>query len=325
MTLWLGLRRAIAALACAGMLVGTAHAQDWPNRPIRIMVGFGAGGGTDIISRIVGQALSEVLGQPIVVENRVGAGGTMAANGVATAPKDGYTTLMMSNAHAIAPVIYKTIPYDSVKDFDMISQVGTAGLVFLVHPEFPAKNLKELISLLKANPGKYNYATTGVGSTQHFAGELFNQMAGVRITHVPFRGTPAALAGLVGKQVDLVIELIQPSLGQLQSGALRPIAVTSPDRFPAVPDIPTMIESGLPGYNVTSWYGLALPAGSPAPIVKKMTEAMRQVLARDAISQQIRTAGAIPKTSTPEELRDHVASEIKKWIDVRDKAGIQQQ
>jgi tripartite-type tricarboxylate transporter receptor subunit TctC len=325
MTLWLGLRRAIAALACAGMLVGTAHAQDWPNRPIKIMVGFGAGGGTDIISRIVGQALSEVLGQPIVVENRVGAGGTMAANGVATAPKDGYTTLMMSNAHAIAPVIYKTIPYDSVKDFDMISQVGTAGLVFLVHPEFPAKNLKELISLLKANPGKYNYATTGVGSTQHFAGELFNQMAGVRITHVPFRGTPAALAGLVGKQVDLVIELIQPSLGQLQSGALRPIAVTSPDRFPAVPDIPTMIESGLPGYNVTSWYGLALPAGSPAPIVKKMTEAMRQVLARDAISQQIRTAGAIPKTSTPEELRDHVASEIKKWIDVRDKAGIQQQ
>ena len=322
---WLGLRRAIAALACAGILGGTAQAQDWPSRPIKIMVGFGAGGGTDIISRIVGQALSEILGQSIVVENRVGAGGTIAANGVATAPKDGYTTLMMSNAHAIAPVIYKSVPYDSVKDFDMITQVGTAGLVFLTHPEFPAKNLKELISLLKASPGKYNYATTGVGSTQHFAGELFNQMAGVQITHVPFRGTPAALAALVGKQVDVVIELIQPSLGQLQSGALRPIAVTSPDRFPAVPDIPTMAETGLPGYNVTSWYGLALPAGSPAPIVKKMTDAMRQVLARDSISQQIRTAGAIPKSSTPEELRDHVASEIKKWTEVRDKAGIPQQ
>lgn len=322
---WLGLRLPIAALACAGMLGGAAQAQDWPSRPIKIMVGFGAGGGTDIISRIVGQSLSEVLGQPIVVENRVGAGGTIAANGVATAPKDGYTTLMMSNAHAIAPVIYKTVPYDSVKDFDMISQVGTAGLVFLVHPEFPAKNLKELIALLKANPGKYNYATTGVGSTQHFAGELFNQMAGVQITHVPFRGTPAALAGLVGKQVDLVIELIQPSLGQLQSGTLRPIAVTSPDRFPAVPEIPTMIESGLPGYNVTSWYGLAMTAGTPAPIVKKMTDAMRQVLARDTISQQIRTAGALPKSSTPEQLRDHVANEIKKWIEVRDKAGIQQQ
>jgi len=322
---WLGLRLPIAALACAGMLGGAAQAQDWPSRPIKIMVGFGAGGGTDIISRIVGQSLSEVLGQPIVVENRVGAGGTIAANGVATAPKDGYTTLMMSNAHAIAPVLYKTVPYDSVKDFDMISQVGTAGLVFLVHPEFPAKNLKELIALLKANPGKYNYATTGVGSTQHFAGELFNQMAGVQITHVPFRGTPAALAGLVGKQVDLVIELIQPSLGQLQSGTLRPIAVTSPDRFPAVPEIPTMIESGLPGYNVTSWYGLAMTAGTPAPIVKKMTDAMRQVLARDTISQQIRTAGALPKSSTPEQLRDHVANEIKKWIEVRDKAGIQQQ
>jgi tripartite-type tricarboxylate transporter receptor subunit TctC len=322
----LGLRVAIA-LSFVGLLAsGTAtQAQDWPTRPIKIMVGFGAGGGTDITSRIVGQALSEVLGQPVVVENRVGAGGTMAANAVATAPKDGYTTLMMSNAHAIAPVIYKSIPYDSVKDFDMITQVGTAGLIVVTHPEFPAKNLKELIGVLKASPGKYNYATTGVGSTQHFAAELFKQMAGVDMTHVPFRGTPAALAALIGKQVDVVFELIQPVLGQLQAGALRPIAVTSPDRFPSVPDIPTFAESGVPGYNVTSWYGLALPAGTPAPIVKKTTDAMRQVLARDTIGQQIRVAGALPKSSTPEELRDHVASEIKKWSEVREKAGIPQQ
>jgi tripartite-type tricarboxylate transporter receptor subunit TctC len=320
-----GLRRAIAALACAGVLSGTAHSQDWPTRPIKLLVGFGAGGGTDIAARIVAQSLSEVLGQPVVVENRVGAGGTMAANAVATAPKDGYTALMMSNAHVIAPVIYKSVPYESVKDFEMISMVGTAGLIVVTHPDFPAKNLKELIGVLKASPGKYNFATPGVGTTQHFAAELMNQMAGIQMTHVPFRGTPAAVAALIGKQVDVVVELIQPVLGHVQSGTLRAIAVTSPERFPSVPDVPTFAESGLPGYNVTSWYGLALAAGTPAPIVKKMTDAMRLVLGREAIGQQIRTAGALPKSSTPEELRDHIASEIKRWSEVREKAGIPQQ
>jgi tripartite-type tricarboxylate transporter receptor subunit TctC len=321
----LGLRRAIAALACAGVLSGTAQAQDWPTRPIKLLVGFGAGGGTDIAARIVAQSLSDVLGQPVVVENRVGAGGTMAANAVATAPKDGYTALMMSNAHVIAPVIYKSVPYESVKDFEMISMVGTAGLIVVTHPDFPAKNLKELIGVLKASPGKYNFATPGVGTTQHFAAELMNQMAGIQMTHVPFRGTPAAVAALIGKQVDVVVELIQPVLGHVQSGTLRAIAVTSPERFPSVPDVPTFAESGLPGYNVTSWYGLALPAGTPAPVVKKMTDAMRLVLGREAIGQQIRTAGALPKSSTPEELRDHIASEIKRWSEVREKAGIPQQ
>jgi tripartite-type tricarboxylate transporter receptor subunit TctC len=321
-----GWRAAIALAIVAALITSAAaQAQDWPARPIKLLVGFGAGGGTDIAARIVGQALSEVLGQPVVVENRVGVGGTMAANAVATGPKDGYTALMMSNAHVIAPVIYKSIPYESVKDFEMISMVGTAGLIVVTHPDFPAKNLKDLIGVLKASPGKYNVATPGVGTTQHFAAELMNQMAGVQMTHVPFRGTPAALAALVGKQVDVVVELIQPVLGHVQSGTLRAIAVTSPDRFPSVPDVPTFAESGLPGYNVTSWYGLALPAGTPAPIVKKMTDAMRLVLARDAVGQQIRTAGALPRSSTPEELRDHIAGEIKRWSEVREKAGIPQQ
>jgi len=313
------------AIACWLGVCGAAQAQDWPTRPIRILVGFGAGGGTDIAARIVGQPLSEILGQPVVVENRVGAGGTTAANAVVTGPKDGYTALMMSNAHAIAPVIYKSVPYDSVQDFDMISLVGTAGLIAVVHPDFPAKNLKELIAVLKANPGKYNFASPGVGTTQHFAGELFGQMAGVQMTHIPFRGTPAAIAALLGKQVDVVIELIQPVLGHVQSGQLRAIAVTSPQRFFSVPDVPTFAESGLPGYDVTSWYGLALPAGTPAPIVKKLAEATRQALARETVAQQIRTAGALPKSSTPEELRDHIAGEIKRWTEVRDKAGIPQQ
>ena len=218
-----GLRLALAALALLAIApeLSTAHAQDWPTRPIRIVVGFGAGGGTDIAARIIGQPLSEILGQPVVIENRVGAGGTTAAHAVATAPKDGYTALMMSNAHVIAPVIYKSIPYGSVKDFAMISMVGTAGLVVVTHPDFPAKTLRELIDVLKASPGKYNFASPGVGTTQHFAGELMGQLAGIQMTHIPFRGTPAALAALVGKQVDLSFELIQPVLGHIQSGSLR--------------------------------------------------------------------------------------------------------
>jgi tripartite-type tricarboxylate transporter receptor subunit TctC len=315
-----------AGLALIAALPTSAAAQtEWPSHPIRIVVGFGAGGGTDIAARIIAQPLSEILGATVVVENRVGAGGTTAANAVATAPKDGYTALMMSNAHVIAPVIYKSIPYDSVNDFEMISMVGTAGLIVVTHPDFPAKTLRELIGVLKASPGKYNYASPGVGTTQHFAAELMNQMAGVQITHIPFRGTPAALAALSGKQVDVVVELIQPVLGQVQSGTLKAIAVTSPERFPSVPEVPTFAESGLPGYDVTSWYGLALPAGTPQPIVKKMTEALRQALARESVAQQIRTAGALPKSSTPQELKEHIAREIKRWSEVRDKAGIAQQ
>src|SRR5215831_8601566 len=236
------LRHAVLVFAAALALPCAAPAQDWPTRPVRLMVGFGAGGGTDIAARIVAQPLTEILGQAVVVENRVGAGGITAANAVATAPPDGYTMLMMSNAHAIAPVIYKSVPYDSVKDFEMISMVGTAGLIMVTHPDFPAKNLQELIAVLKASPGKYNFASPGVGTTQHFAGELFGQMAGVQMTHIPFRGTPAAIAALLGKQVDVVIELIQPVLGHVQSGQLRAIAVTSPQRFFSVPDVPTFAE-----------------------------------------------------------------------------------
>ena len=219
---------ALLAIASDGR---TAQAQDWPTRPIRIIVGFGAGGGTDIAARIVGQPLSEILGQPVVIENRVGAGGTIAANAVATAPTDGYTALMMSNAHVIAPVIYKTIPYDSVKDFAMISMVGTAGLVVVTHPDFPAKTLRELIGVLKASPGKYNFASPGVGTTQHFAGELISQMAGIQMTHIPFRGTPAALAALVGKQVDRVRadpagRAEQAGCARAASPAMRSLAIS---------------------------------------------------------------------------------------------------
>ena len=310
------------ALALSGFV---SHAQDWPQKPIRILVGFGAGGGTDIAARIVAQPLSEILGQPVVVENKPGAGGTTAAEQVARAPNDGYTALMMSNAHAISAVMYKTLRYDSVADFDMVSMVGTAGLVLVTAPDFPARDLKGVIAEIKGSPGKLNFGSPGVGTTQHFAAELLAQLAGLRMTHIPYRSTPAAIAAVLTKDVHLIFELVQTVQGQISAGALKAVAVTSPDRFPSVPDIPTLAESGLPDYDVTSWYGLSFPAGTPAPIVAKTNKAMRALLATESVRQQILKVGALVGSSTPEELKSHVAAEIVKWRSVRDKAGIQAQ
>ena len=323
-----GIRVAMAAAAVGGVVIAQpapAAAQDWPRQPIRIVVGFGAGGGTDIAARIVAQPLSELLGQPVVVENRVGAGGTTAAEGVARAPKDGYTALMMSNAHAVSAVMYKTLRYDPIADFQMVSMVGTAGLVLVTAPNFPGKDLKGVIAHAKANPGKLNFGSPGVGTTQHFAAEYMKQLAGIDLQHIPYRSTPAAVAALISNEVQVVIELIQTVQGQVQSGALRAIAVTSPQRFPTVPDIPTFAESGLPGYDVTSWYGLSFPAGTPDAIVTRTNKAMQQLLATDNVRAQILKVGALVRSSTPDELKAHIADEIVKWKAVRDKAGIEPQ
>src|SRR5262245_47743337 len=317
--------RLTAVLAVLSILAAPSQAQDWPRQPIRIVVGFGAGGGTDIAARIVAQPLSEMLGQPVVVENRVGAGGTTAAEGVARAPKDGYTALIMSNAHAVVAAMYKTLRYDPIADFQMVSMVGTAALVLVTAPNFPAKDLKEIIAQAKANPGKLNFGSPGVGTTQHFAAEYMKQLAGLDIQHVPYRSTPAALTGLIAGEVQLVIELVQTVQAQIQAGALRAIAVTSPQRFPAVPDIPTFAESGLPGYDVTSWYGLSFAAGTPGGIVERTNTAVRSLLTTDAVRAQILRVGALVRSSTPDELKAHIADEIIKWKAVREKANIEQQ
>jgi tripartite-type tricarboxylate transporter receptor subunit TctC len=320
------IRAALAALVMWLVVQpSTLLAQDWPKQPIRIVVGFGAGGGTDIAARIVAQPLSELLGQPVVVENRVGGGGTTAAEAVARAPKDGYTALMMSNAHAVSAAVYKTLRYDPIADFQMVSMVGTAGLVLVTTPSFPAKDLKEVIAQAKANPGKLNFGSPGVGTTQHFAAEYMKQLAGLDIQHVPYRSTPAALTGLIAGEVQLVVELVQTVQAQIQAGTLRAIAVTSPQRFPAVPDIPTFAESGLPGYDVTSWYGLSFPAGTPSGTVERTNTALRSLLATEAVRTQILKVGALGRSSTPDELKAHIADEIIKWKAVREKANIEQQ
>ena len=319
----LGIRIALV-LAVLGGAATLGRADDWPTHPIRILVGFGPGGGTDIAARLVAQPLSEILGQSVVVENRSSAGGITAAQAVALAPKDGSMALMMSNAHAIAAVMFKTLPFDPVNDFQMVSLVGTAGLVLVTAPEFPANNLHELIAVLRANPGKYNFGSAGLGTTQQFAAELFKQMEGIEAVHIPYRSAPAAVAALLGKDVSFVFELIPAVQGQIQTGALKAIAVTSAERNPVLPNVPTFAEAGVPGYHVTSWYGVAFPAGTPMPIVDKTNKAMRALLATDGVRQQVLAMGAVAHSSTPDELKTHISSEIAKWSMVREKAGIDQ-
>jgi tripartite-type tricarboxylate transporter receptor subunit TctC len=260
----------------------------------------------------------------VVVENRPSAGGIIGGDQVAKGPKDGYTLLMMSNAHAVSAAMYKTLPYDPVKGFQMLSLVATAGLVMITAPEFPANDVKGAIALLKADPDKYNFGSAGVGTTQQFAAELMNQMAGVKITHVPYRSTPAVITGLLSKDIHYAFELIQVVSGQIQAKTLKAIAVTSPARYPSLAEVPTFAESGLPGYDVTSWYGLAMAPDTLRPIVDKLNKAVAEALNRPAIRKQISDIGAQPKTSTPEELSRHIAAEVAKWQGVREKAGIPQ-
>jgi tripartite-type tricarboxylate transporter receptor subunit TctC len=318
------LAAAVMALLALAVPMG-AGAQDWPTRPIHVIVGAGPGGGTDIVARIIAVPLGELLGQPIVVENKQGAGNIVAAEAVVKSARDGYTAYMMNNAHGVSAAMYKHLPFDSVNSFAYVSLTGTAGLALVVRPDFPAKSVADLIALAKSEPGKLNFASVGIGTTQHFSGELFRQLADIDVKHIPYRGTPAVLTGLLGKQVDFTFELVQPVLGQIRSGSLKALAVTSPTRDPALPELPTVAESGLPAFQVMSWYGLSFPAGTPQPIIDKMNKALHAVLARKDIQEQLLKVGATARTSTPEEMRQHVINEIAKWSAVREKAGSPQQ
>ena len=318
--------RFIAVLTVAvAATASSVAAQDWPTKPVRILVGFGPGGGTDIVARIIAQPLSELLGQPVVIENKPGAGGTTATDQLAKAAKDGYTAALLSGGHSVSAVMYKSLPYDSVKDLAPVTLVGTAAFGIVAMKDHPAGDLKALIAKAKAEPGKLNYATVGLGSTQHFSAELFKQSAGIDIKHIPYRNSPAAIAALRAKEVDVLFETVQAVLGQVKSGDVKALAVTSKARWPVVPEVPSVAEQGVSGYEVMTWYGLVLPAGTPTPIVDKLNKAMKDVLARDTVKKQIADAGAIATASTPQEMGGYIEAEILKWRTVRDKAGIQPQ
>jgi tripartite-type tricarboxylate transporter receptor subunit TctC len=303
-----------------------AAAQEWPQRSIRMIVSFGPGGGADIVGRIVAQAMQEKLGQPVVIENRPGAGGTLGNEAVARADKDGYTLGIMTAGQIIAAVTSKSLRYDMLTAFDPVAQVATAGLIIVTRPDFPAGSVRELIAAAKASPGKISFASPGFGATQHFTGELFRQTAGVDILHVPFRTSPEAIAALLGKQVDVLFDTVSAVLGQVQSGQLKALAVTGKDRFPAVPDVPAAIESGLlPGYDVTTWYGVFAPAGTPPAVVAKLNATINAILAEETVRQQLTKAGVVVSGSTPDAFGKLLASEYARWSKVREAAGIAQQ
>ncbi len=258
------MKNPILALAAALCLIATpAPAQDWPAQPIHIIVSFGPGGGADIIGRILADAMQERLGKPVIIENKPGAGGILGNELVARAAPDGYTLGIMTAGQIIAAVTRKDMPYDTAA-LTPVAQVASASLLIVTRPDFPANTVKELVEAAKADPGKIVFASPGFAATQHFAGELFKQIAGVNLLHVPFRSSPEAINAVLGKHADVLFDTVSALLGQVQSGALKALAVTGKDRFPAVPNIPAAVESGvLPGYDVTTWYGVFGPPGVP--------------------------------------------------------------
>lgn len=301
-------------------------AQDWPSKPIRLVVGFAPGGGADIVARILAAPLSDVLGQPVVVENRPGAGSTTAADLVAKSPKDGSVAYVTTSAHTIAAAMYKALPFDPVKDFQPVAMVATGGLVMLARKDAPFADVPALVAKAKAAPGVLNFGSIGLGSAPHFAAELFRLTAGIDVKHIPYRGPPATMAAIRAGEIDYVFELLVPALGQIRAGELRALGVTSLERWPTLPDVPTVAEQGLPGYEVIGWWGIAFPAGTPEPIVARMRAAVEGVLARDAIKRQLIDAGAQVKTGlTPAAFNAFIEAEVAKWRAVRDRAGIEPQ
>ncbi len=318
-------RLAIAALAFAALQSIPAAAQDWPSKPIRIMVGFGAGGGTDVATRIVADPLAEVLGQGIVVENKPGAGGTLAGDIVAKGTKDGYNALMISTGHTVSAVMIKTQLYDAVKDFEPVGIIANSAMAIVVKGDFPASNVQGLIEAIKKEPGKHNYATVGTGSTQHLAAELFRQRAGLQAQAVPFRTTGEVVTALLRKDVAYAVENAHAVRGQVASGDLKLLAVLTSTRFPALANVPTMSESGMPGFEVNGWYGLVYPAGVPAAVVTKTHAALSQVLSRPAVRQKLEGIGAQAALSTPQEFGKLITDEVVRWRNVATTAGLQPQ
>jgi tripartite-type tricarboxylate transporter receptor subunit TctC len=315
-----------AAVALATVLGAPAQAQDWPQKTIHVIIAFGPGGGTDIVGRIIGQSLQEKLGQPVVIENRPGAAGTLGNEAVARADKDGYTLGIMTAGQIIAAVMNKSLRYDTLTAFDPVGQVATAGLLMVTRPDFPANTIKELVAAAKASPGKIVFASPGFGATQHLAAELFKQVAGVNMLHVPFRTSPEALTAVLGKQVDVLFDTVSAVLGPVQSGQVKALAVTGKERFPAVANVPTVMESGVVrNYDVTTWYGFFAPRGTPPAVIAKLNTTLNAIIAEPTVRDRLTTAGVVVKGSTPEAFGQFMADEYKRWSAVRIAAGLPQQ
>jgi tripartite-type tricarboxylate transporter receptor subunit TctC len=316
---------AIAALALWGWCMPAAVAQDWPVKPVRVLIGFGAGGGTDVVTRIVADGLSEILGQQFVVENRPGAGGTIAGGVVAKAASDGYTALAISTGHAVSAVMVKQVPYDAVKDFEPIGIIANSGYVVAVPKTSPATDLASLVAHVNKEPGKLNYSTVGLGSTQHLIAEDLRQRTGMQAQRVSYRTTGDVVTSLLRGDAAFAVELYHALRGQLDAGDLRLVATAGPRRWPAIPNVPTLAESGVAGFGYNAWYGLVFPAGTPAPVVARMRKALEEVLGREAVRKRLEGAGALANLSTPAEFRKTIETEIATFREVAKKAGLEAQ
>ena len=314
-----------AAYALATALVAPVAAQDYPTQTIKLISSFGAGGGSDIVARIIAPRLQEKLGQSVVVENRPGAGGLLGNEAVANSPKDGYTLGVQTAGQLITPVMTKVVRFDAVESFDWIGQIAVAGLLIVVRPDYQHKDIKSLVAAAKAEPGKIVFASPGFGATQHLAAELFKQVAGVDMLHVPYRTSPEALASLLGKNTDVLFDTMTALLGQTQSGGVRALAITGKDRDPAAPAIPAAAESGVvPNYDVTTWYGLYGPKGMPPAVIAKLNKTLNEILEEPATRERLSKTGVIVKSSTPQAWHQFMIAEYKKWSAVREKAGLEQ-
>jgi len=300
-----------------------ALAQNYPAKPIKIIIAQAPGSATDVISRVVGNRLSESLGQPIVIEARPGAGGALGTEAAARSAPDGYTLFMGNNStHGSNPAIYAKLPYDAVNDFAPISFVASVPYVLVVEPSLPVKSVQELIALAKSKPGKINYASAGNGSTHQFCGELMKSTAGIDLVHIPYKGSPPGIAGLLAGEVSLMFTNLTDIGAQIRAGKVKPLAVTTLKRAPLLPDVPTMVEAGVPDFEITSWFGLLAPAATPAQVIGRLNAETVKVLTRDDVKSTLGAQGLDVRSSSPEQFAAYIKSEIARFTKIAKAAGI---
>ncbi|WP_299454095.1 tripartite tricarboxylate transporter substrate binding protein [uncultured Pigmentiphaga sp.] len=320
-------RKLLAPAAAMAVLAAAwspaVHAEDYPNRPVRIVIPFAPGGSNDIVGRLIGEELAKRLGQPFIVDNRGGAGGTIGTDLVAKSRPDGYTLLLISTPHTANATLYKKLPYDPNKDFAPIARMATAPLLISVYPGLPVKTLSELIAYAKANPGKLNYVSSGVGSSQHLVSELFQIRAGISMTHVPYKGAGAALADVAAGHAQVSVGTVLQALPHVKANRLRPLAVSGPQRQAVLPDVPTVDEAGLSGYDGDNWWGLLAPAGTPQAIVDKLSKTVADILAEPEMRRRLEAESATVAYLTPEPFGKFLASETIKWAELIKRLGIQ--
>jgi tripartite-type tricarboxylate transporter receptor subunit TctC len=316
--------RTLAALACAGSLLHAlpAAAQAYPNRPVKIIVPFAVGGPADLFARYLAQRLPEVLGGSFIVENKPGAGAVIGTDVVAKSPPDGYTLLLMSNTHTVNETLVHNKPYDLERDFVAVAPINSSDLVLVANPKVPVNNVHDLLKLAKEKPGKLNYASSGTGTPYHMAGELFKSLSDTKIVHIPYKGSSGARTDVLGGQVDMMFDAITTQAESIKGGKVKAIATTGKKRSAVLPDVPTVDESGVPGYEATIWLGLLAPKGTPAAIVNRLNEGVSRIVSQPEVQQAWAKQGAVAMVMNPQEFDRYVKGDIQKWAKVIKSAHI---